>query len=486
MPGPADKQLLNSAVAGLLLALAGSSARGATVCFEAEHANSADYPFVIDSPPGASGGLALAVPQGAGDALAFRGRPGAALYKVPLPAAGTYALWLRVWWSDGCGNSVVVRMGQEPPVDAVDNVFERWHWVRAGSWALPAGVVEIRLQDREDGVYIDQLLLTTEDLAPGDRPREAGLVPGEPAGRKDDWRLFSGAPPAAELVVPAELIPRHTAPPGTVAVRQQRTLVLRGDKPSALDVWLRNNSLREMNGKVALAAPAGAGVEPGAVQEFRIPAGVPLHKVSFKVSAGAALPRGAQELSLRAAGPDGVLQEQKLLLVRPFQWLVSSELPLRDDGAGRVSRIVGAVEGALRDGFPGGAGGLGWSLLAEEHVNDLGMVDLCAALGRKEEVMAYAYTCVTSDREAECLLDVTHDDMIRVWINGRQVLRESYEQTPAPLTRKLVKVGLAAGPNHVMVKLGQHREYWEFGLGFLTPEGGPAPVRGAPTAGLLK
>jgi hypothetical protein len=47
-------------------------------------------------------------------------------------------------------------------------------------------------------------------------------------------------------------------------------------------------------------------------------------------------------------------------------------------------------------------------------------------------------------------------------------------------------VSLAAGRNHVMVKLGQHREYWEFGLGFLTPEGAPASVRGEETAGLIK
>jgi hypothetical protein len=481
-----SRPLLAPALAGLLLGLLAASARAATVGFEAEHANSADYPFVIASPQGASGGLALAVPQGAGDALAFRGRPGAALYRVPLPAAGTYTLWLRVWWSDGCGNSVVVRLGEEPPLEVADNVFGRWHWVRAGQWALAAGAVEVRLQDREDGVYIDQLLLTTEDLALGDQPCEAKLIPGRPAGQKDDWQLFSGAPPAAERVVPAELIPRHTAPPETVAVRPLRMLVLRGEQPSVLDVWLRNNSLRELRGKVALLAPAGAACQPGAEQEFRIPAGVPLHKVTFQVSATAALPRGTQELKLRAAGPDGVLQEQKLLLVRPFQWLVSSELPLRDDAAGTVSKTVGAVEAALREGFPGGAGGLTWSLLAEEHVNDLGMVDLCAALGRQEEVMAYAYTCVTSDREAECLLDVTHDDMIRVWINGRQVFRESYERTPAPLTRKLVRVGLVAGRNHLMVKLGQHQEYWEFGLGLLTPEGAPAPVRGAPTAGLLK
>jgi hypothetical protein len=486
MPRKFDRRRLASAALGLLLALAAGGARAATVCFEAEHANSADYPFGIETAPGASGGLALSVPQGVGDALAFRSRPGSAVYSVPLPSEGTYTLWLRVWWRDGCSNSVIVRVGEEPPAEAVDEVFERWHWVRAGRWKLAAGAVEVRLQDREDGVLIDQLLLTTEAAAPGDKAAEAALIPGRAVGEKDDWRLLSGPPPAAERAVPDELIPRHTAPPGTVGLAPLRTLVLRGEGPSVLEAWIRNNSLRELAGKAALAAPAGAKVEPGAEQEFKIPAGVALHKVTFKIAAGAELPRGVQEMKLRVAGPDGVLQEQKLLLVRPFQWLVSSALPLQDDGTGRVAKTVGAIENALRNGFPGAVEGLDWSLLKDAHVNEFGRVDLRAATGGKEEVMAYAYTCVTSDREAECLLEVMHDDMIRVWINGRQVVRESYDLTPVMLTRKLVRVSLAAGRNHIMVKLGQHREYWEFGLGFLTPEGAPAPVRGEETAGLIK
>jgi hypothetical protein len=273
-------------------------------------------------------------------------------------------------------------------------------------------------------------------------------------------------------------MPRHLAPPDTVPLDNSRLLVLHGREPCSLDVWLRNNSLKELSGKVALSAPDGARVQPAAEQEFKIPAGQALGKVTFRVSAEAGLPRARHELKLRAAGSDGRVQEHGVILLRPLAWLVSSKLPLRDDGTGQAAAAAGAVESALGGGFPGNVKGLTWTALQEEHVTPFGLVDMRAAVSDAENMMAYAYTCVTSPQESECLLEVMHDDMIRVWLNGRQVFRESYELIPATLTRKLVKVRLQAGRNHVAVKTGQRKERWEFAVGFLTADGTGAPVRG--------
>jgi hypothetical protein len=309
--------------------------------------------------------------------------------------------------------------------------------------------------------------------------------------------VLSGSAPEGERPAPEELMPRHLAPPDTVPLEGSRLLVLHGQEPSTLEVWVRNNSLRELSGRVTLVAPDGAGVGPAAAQEFRISAGQPLGKVTFKISAGAGLPRGRHELKLRAAGSDGRTREQRLILLRPLAWLVSSRLSLHGDGSGRPHAAAGAVESAPGGAFPGNVKGLTWTALREDCVTPFGLVDMRAAAGDAEDVMAYAYTEVTSPRETACLLEVMHDDMIRVWLNGRQVFREDYELIPATLTRKLVKVKLPAGRSRVLVKTGQRREHWEFAVGFLEEKGSDplavkvsdtfsSPVRGEETAGLSR
>jgi hypothetical protein len=47
-----------------------------------------------------------------------------------------------------------------------DSTYKTWHWVhsppRLPQLALPAGPCTLTVQNREDGVRIDQLLLTTD------------------------------------------------------------------------------------------------------------------------------------------------------------------------------------------------------------------------------------------------------------------------------------------------------------------------------------
>jgi len=84
-------------------------------------------------------------------------------YAVNIPAAGSYRFWGRTHWQDGCGNSFYLKIGIKPAVVlGQDGTYQRWHWVKGPTVQLPAGAVQIVIQNREDGAKIDQFLLTSD------------------------------------------------------------------------------------------------------------------------------------------------------------------------------------------------------------------------------------------------------------------------------------------------------------------------------------
>ncbi len=116
-------------------------------------------PVVIE---GASGGAYLEIPHGAGKPPEVGGE---AVYTFTIEQPGTYHFWARAWWFDGCSNSVGVSINGAPDfVLGQDATYKQWHWVRArGRLAqldLKAGEHTLKLSNREDGIAIDQILLT--------------------------------------------------------------------------------------------------------------------------------------------------------------------------------------------------------------------------------------------------------------------------------------------------------------------------------------
>ena len=128
--------------------------------------------------------------------------------------------------------------------------------------------------------------------------------------------------------------------------------------------------------------------------------------------------------------------------------------------------------------------GVTWHAAGDDSTTPFGLLDMRRAVADKTYVMAYAYTRLVSPKEGEYCLDVRHDDMIRLWLNGEPVLT-GLRAIPSDATRKLVKVHLKKGNNDIFVKICQKKNYWEFGLNVLTAEGKLAAVFGADIAGLV-
>lgn len=161
------KMLLCSVgVAAALLALASAPAAAQSVCVEAESAAIVTPPMLVSSNAAdaavksASGGRCLDVPQGVGKPPDVGGE---AVLALRVAAAGEYVLWARVWWLDSCGNSLTLVLdGGRPFAFGQDATYTSWHWVRGMKVTLAAGAHELRIQNREDGVKVDQVLLTRD------------------------------------------------------------------------------------------------------------------------------------------------------------------------------------------------------------------------------------------------------------------------------------------------------------------------------------
>jgi len=154
-----------------LVAAAGETGVGLpedAVVLNAASAESVVQPFAVRADAGSATGTVLAL----GERRGSEDCSGAARLSFSLPVPGRRHVWARVLWRDACSNSLTFSLGNAPGrVVGQDAVFGLWHWVTVGAFDLPAGEHQLTIREREDGVALDQVLLTADE----------GFVPTGPA-----------------------------------------------------------------------------------------------------------------------------------------------------------------------------------------------------------------------------------------------------------------------------------------------------------------
>jgi len=143
-------------------------AAGHRLCFAAVPAESVEAPMevVTNGVAGASGPY-LEIPEGAGNPPKLNA--GKASYTVEIPADAEYTLWARVYWEGECSNSFTVVFDDQPGMlFGEDSTFKKWHWVKypvsrtAKPILLKQGKHTLTFHNREDGVCLDQILLSAD------------------------------------------------------------------------------------------------------------------------------------------------------------------------------------------------------------------------------------------------------------------------------------------------------------------------------------
>ncbi len=138
-----------------------------TICFEAEDTKEIKAPVkmteVKEKTEAAqvSGEKLIEIEQGAGEGSKAGG---SAKYKVDIKEDGTYYVWARCWWLDSCGNSFGMKIGDKPEfIMGNDGTYKSWHWIKSKvSIKLDKGAYDIEILNREDGIKIDQILITND------------------------------------------------------------------------------------------------------------------------------------------------------------------------------------------------------------------------------------------------------------------------------------------------------------------------------------
>ena len=94
-----------------------------------------------------------------------------ALFELEVEEPGLYYPWARVWWTDSCGDSIVVSIQcedeQEPTRwEITDGTHAWWHWLRlagSGGVELKRGTYAVIVENREDGARLSRILFSGSD-----------------------------------------------------------------------------------------------------------------------------------------------------------------------------------------------------------------------------------------------------------------------------------------------------------------------------------
>jgi hypothetical protein len=153
------------------------------------------------------------------------------------------------------------------------------------------------------------------------------------------------------------------------------------------------------------------------------------------------------------------------------EWLVCGPFPLTDPGDTNVyaTKLKGmytdylqsqggeaaprAVEGQP---VPFDGGSVAWKRYASPE----NVVDLDAALGKADAVVAYAYCEVESPRQQTAVLALGSNDGVRAWVNGENVWNNPASRG-LKLDHDLVPVVLKQGRNTLLLKVEDRGNRWE-------------------------
>lgn len=135
------------------------------LCFEAEDGK-ITAPVTLFKATDCSGGGAIEVKEGV-NPVVKEGEPmpklsGDVVLTLNVAQAGTYQLYARCWWMDGCGNSFYLTFDGNDRMTLSDGDYKRWHWVRGPRVHLTAGKHTLKIANAEDGARMDQIFLTSD------------------------------------------------------------------------------------------------------------------------------------------------------------------------------------------------------------------------------------------------------------------------------------------------------------------------------------
>jgi len=89
------------------------------------------------------------------------------------------------------------------------------------------------------------------------------------------------------------------------------------------------------------------------------------------------------------------------------------------------------------------------------------LINLNGIFGKEEDVVAYVFTTIKSDKKQTVTFACGSDDGIKIWLNGEQVHRHHIPR-PSKKDHDKVEVTLKKGTNAILMKITQKGAGWGF------------------------
>lgn len=448
-----------------------------SLVFEAEHFTETNYAWEIHPDPECSGGAYLHCKEGVantdgqtrhkmgffydyGDVRAYTRLQ----YHVHLDAPGRYYVYARFYATDThCSNTVHVAIDEENinGWDVHSSVPFRWQWasVGGGPHALEAGDHFFHVFIHEDGVRMDQFVLSPKPIA-----IEAGAFRANfKTGAGTAWQKKEGPPAHLSFDLKSMVIDPESPPEAQAVLRRLRPAT----GTANLRVRVAGLPANGHGGAADEWLLADAPVDLDLEEEVRF---LPLDFSRMDLKQ---LPRREYNLQAELVQDGKVLARAQYPLLRPFAWeAFGPGSYLRQDRAGPLDG----------DGVPKAGDARRWMPLAAASMDHFGVLDFGLHAGGNslhapQHKTIYARTRVSVPEDGTYLFKIQSDDQMILWIDGKEVFR--YDGR-APVTRagSWVKLPLKAGERRIRLRVNQTEARWQACLRIRTLDDQPSGVVG--------
>ncbi|MBA4388623.1 MAG: hypothetical protein C0404_11630 [Verrucomicrobia bacterium] len=445
------------------------------IVVEAELFQSLSYGWEIEESESASGECYIHLKEGAGDVnddkMEFdpkvrsgdfynitrnNARLEARCY-FEAPADGEYLLAVRTRAERSrCSNMIKVQVddreftvghnGSEPFV---------WLWHAPGSMFLAKGHHSLGFHTFQDGVCVDQAILTRT------RPDLSGN------------RIFSGGHPQS-AVRPDKIQPL------TLSLSVDTLSITNAKAPNVI-IYVRNNGQLQRHAKLQVCLDLPGHRTRERTYEIDLPADTPLVRFPCEIDLPPPLEKKEYLLRCRIVEGSAVIQERTLVLYSGYDWSVLGPLPFM--ATGEEGEPENARELAPSYSFAGRTNA--WQKYSEGFSDHFGVMDFGRMFCDRTyeatpSVSLYAYTEIEAARSGDYLLKAAGDDNIVVWINGTKVATIAHKKETVIRSAAEFKVQLNEGRNRILFRLNQIDGQWQACIRFRTADDKVADITGVP------
>jgi len=428
------------------------------IVFEAEHFTEMNWGWEIHPDPTCSGGAYIHSWEGIANGPAQTSYGIFNFYDICPPReftvlryhfhvakAGRYHVYGRMWTTDThCSNSVSVGVDQGGPnVGSMANYTPfRWLWTEMNYSPvfLGAGDHFLHVFIHEDGIRIDQFLLSPTEVSEGDAYR-ANLLPA----RGTSWETRKGPTVHVSFDLKSMVISPESVPDCRVVLRRLRA----GTGTAVLRVTLE---------------AAAVGGKDWRVSEHKLNLSrlpevcfVPLSFGDLDLSK---LARREYMLRAELVREDKTIASARVALLRPFVWEACGMFNyLRNED-------VGPLDGTreLKPADPHK-----WAPIQESSMDHFGVLDFGLhtsgnSLNAPQMKTIYAHTRIHVPKTDTYLFLVESDDQMLLWVDGKLVYRfevEDFSERPVTRSAQRYKIPLEAGEHVLRMRVNQANGPWQ-------------------------